>query len=160
MRIPAICSLVLALSLAGCGQLALTGGQGAYTASDGAVSASTAQRMISAYRASHGLSPVTLDPALNRVAQAQARSMAQAGQISHGPRSLSSRLASQGVNPRAAAENVAAGYANLERVMASWRNSSGHNANLLMPQARRMGIALAHAPDSRFKTYWALVVTD
>ena len=126
----------------------------------GPVSASAAQQMISSYRASNGLPPVVVDPALQRVAQAQARSMAQAGAISHGPQPLAYRLASHGVRVRAAAENVAAGYPSLGVVVANWRASSGHNANLLMPEARRIGIAVAHAPGSRFRTYWALVLTD
>ena len=160
MRLAAFAAALFATCLAGCVAEPMGDMQARQPVTSGAISPSAAQQMISSYRASNGLPAVVLDPALQRVAQAQARSMAQAGAISHGPQPLTSRLASHGVRARAAAENVAAGYPSLAGVLASWRASSGHNANLLMPEARRMGIALAHAPGSRFGTYWALVITD
>ena len=59
-----------------------------------------------------------------------------------------------------AVENVSAGYANADAALAGWQRSAGHNANLLDSHMRRMGIAAADAPDTRFKTYWALMMTD
>jgi uncharacterized protein YkwD len=44
--------------------------------------------------------------------------------------------------------------------MAGWRRSPGHNANLLDPQMRRMGVATAYAPGTRYKVYWALVMSN
>jgi uncharacterized protein YkwD len=158
MRLACLILTLTGVGLGGCG-LSPTASTH-YPVVPGEVSASAAQQMISSYRAARGLGPLALDPALQRVAQAQAHSMARAGQISHGPQPFKTRLAAHGAGARAAAENVAAGYPTLERVIASWRRSPGHDANLLMPEARRMGIALAQAPDSRFKTYWALVVAE
>ena len=73
---------------------------------------------------------------------------------------LSARLAAEGLAPRAEAENVSAGYPSFERALSGWQHSPGHDANLLYRPVRRIGIAAASAPGTRFKTYWALVLTD
>lgn len=131
-----------------------------FDASVTALDAASAKTIISSYRAKHGMGPLIVDPALQRAAQAQALSMARAGAISHGPQPLSTRLGSVGVRYSEAAENVSAGYPSLERAIGGWQRSASHNTNLLIPGVRRMGIALAQAPGSRFGTYWALIVAD
>ena len=40
--------------------------------------------------------------------------------------------------------------------MTGWRNSSEHNANLLMKNATRIGVAIAKDPHTRYGVYWAL----
>lgn len=126
-----------------------------------AVDEAEARQIISAYRHAHGLGDVALDPALHAVAQHQAAAMAGANLLSHtvaGP--LPTRLATQGVERRAMVENVSAGYASLASAITGWRRSPAHNANLLFGPIRRMGIAASSAPNTRFKTFWALVMTD
>ena len=126
-----------------------------------AVDQTEAQRIISAYREGQGLGGVMLDPALRRVAQHQADAMASANLLSHtvaGP--LPARLAMERAERRAMVENVSAGYGSLESAIAGWRRSPAHNANLLFRPVHRMGIAAASAPATRFKTFWALVMTD
>ena len=59
-----------------------------------------------------------------------------------------------------AVENVSAGYASADAAIGGWQRSPGHNVNLLDKRMRRMGIAAADAPGTRFKTYWALMMTD
>jgi uncharacterized protein YkwD len=104
---------------------------------------------------------VTLDSTLHRVAQNQADAMARADLLSHSvDGALPGRLAREGAEPRAMVENVSAGYGNLSGAIAGWRHSPAHNANLLFGPVRRMGIAAASAPGTRFKTFWALVMTD
>jgi len=57
-----------------------------------------AATMLSAYRLSHGLGPVRLDPALNAMAQRQADAMVAANEMSHDAAgSFSSRLAAAGM---------------------------------------------------------------
>lgn len=124
------------------------------------VDANAARDMISLYRANNGLAPLVVDPALIRAAQAQADSMARAGQVTHGLTPLGQRLAGQGVTMRAAAENVSAGYYTLAEAFSGWRASKPHNANMLMREARRMGIATAYAPGTKYKVYWALILAD
>ncbi len=110
--------------------------------------------------AQHG-TRVALDPALNRVAQRQADAMARADTLSHTlAGDLSARVAAEGVRRGAEAENVSAGYPSFERALAGWQRSPGHDANLLYRPIRRIGIAAASAPGTRYKTYWALVMTD
>jgi len=38
------------------------------------------------------------------------------------------------------------------------KNSSGHNANLLYPDADLLGVAVAYNENTRYKSYWAMVI--
>ena len=126
-----------------------------------AVNQADARQAISAYRRAHGLAQVELDPALERVAQRQALAMASADELSHTVAgALPARLADGGADRSAAVENVSAGYRSLDSAIAGWRRSPAHKANLLFGPMRRMGIAAASAPDTRFKTFWSLVMTN
>ena len=125
------------------------------------VSQAQAGALVSAYRQDHRLGTVTLDPVLQRVAQAQADAMASANELSHtvaGP--LPSRLAPFGRGRGASVENVSAGYPDFAAALGGWRRSPHHNENLLYPPMRRIGVAGAAAPGTRYKTFWALVMTD
>ena len=125
------------------------------------VDAEAARRAIALYREAHGLDAVALDPALTRVAQRQADAMARADTLSHTlAGELGARVAAEGIKRGAEAENVSAGYASFERALLGWQRSPGHDANLLYRPIRRIGIAAASAPGTRYKTYWALVMTD
>lgn len=118
-------------------------------------------RRISAYREAHHLPPVVLDESLTRIAQAQADAMAGADHLSHEVAgSLDHRLNAAHRRKGYAVENVSAGYATADAVVGGWQRSAGHNANLLYGPMRHMGIAAADAPGTRFKTFWALVMTD
>lgn len=122
---------------------------------------SEVQQRISAYRRAHDLSPVIIDPGLMALAQAQADAMARANHLSHeieGP--LARRLDAAHRPKGYAVENVSAGYASADAAVAGWQRSPGHNLNLLDTKMRRMGIAAADAPGTRYKTYWALMMTD
>ncbi|HYP56724.1 MAG TPA: CAP domain-containing protein [Beijerinckia sp.] len=121
----------------------------------------TARNLISAYRQAHGLSRVTLDGNLEKFAQRQADAMASADHLSHEvDGSLSKRLKGADLARATAVENVSAGYHSVEDVFAGWRHSPGHDANLLDPAMRHMGIAAAVAPATHYKTFWALVMTN
>jgi len=158
-------AIVLALAgaaLAGCAVAPIFGER---PAADGVgpvpVDADAARRTIASYREAHGLGAVDLDPALVRVARRQADSMARANRLSHAVSGdLSARLAAEGLTRRAEAENVSAGYPSFERALLGWERSPRHNDNLLYRPIRRIGIAAASAPGTRYKTFWALVMTD
>jgi len=144
---------LLALGLAGCA------GDWALTPKDAVLASSTndaaeAARLISAYRVSKGLSPVTVDTNLNKAAEHQARAVAAAGRLSHG--SFASRMDDYGVIGYSA-ENLSAGSDSVDGAIGRWKASPGHNSNLLMPQARKIGLARADA-DNRYGRYWALVL--
>ena len=65
--------------------------------------ADAAAALISQYRAAHGLSPVSVDPRLTEAAKAQARTVAEAGTLSHGR--FASRMGAFGIGG-ASAENL------------------------------------------------------
>jgi uncharacterized protein YkwD len=51
------------------------------------------------------------------------------------------------------AENIAMGQSNSDHVMRSWLNSSGHRANILNPNHRKIGIA-AYINTSSRRIFW------
>ena len=118
-----------------------------------------ARDMISLYRRNSGLGALALDENLQRVADAQARDMAQSGDLS-ARGELGDRLAGAGVQTPAAVENVSAGYRTLAEAFSGWRDSAPHNARMLDKRLKRMGIATAYAPGAKYKVYWALVLAD
>ncbi len=123
------------------------------------VMASDYADQISAYRRSHGLSSVQTDSRLNAVALQQARAMASSGTVSHTvDGSFTSRVA--GLRKSKAAENVAAGFTTFAQTLKQWENSVGHRENLLMPGARKVGVASVSNPASPYRMFWAMVITD
>jgi uncharacterized protein YkwD len=116
----------------------------------------TAAALISAFRKSAGLPPVTLDPTLMAIASAQAKKMAGSNSLSHG--NFSRRLQVGGYDAAVAAENIGAGYHNLNEAFAGWRASPHHRANMLKKDVTKMGIAVAYNKSSKFKDFWSLVL--
>lgn len=114
---------------------------------------------ISAYRRAHGLSPVQPDSRLSAVALQQAKAMASSGTISHSAGgSFSSRVAP--LRKSRAAENIAAGFLSFAETLKQWEGSSGHRANLLMPGAKKVGVASVANAQSPYRMFWAMVITD
>lgn len=123
--------------------------------------AAAARDMISLYRRNNGLGGLTLDPALMEQARAQAQTMAARDKLSHElSGSLTARLNGAGFQKSAAVENVSAGYDTMAEVFSGWRQSPSHNANLLAPGMKRMGVAAAYNPKTRYKVFWALVMAN
>lgn len=122
-----------------------------------------ARDAINAYRASKGLRPLVLDARLAQAAKAHAEDLAAKDRISHKGSDASDpwlRVRRTGYVPRLAAENVGAGQASLAEVIKGWKKSSGHNANLLLPDATQMGIALVYNPDVSYQSFWTLVLAS
>ena len=67
-------------------------------------------------------------------------------------------MAEAGFGKTYAAENLGAGPETFDQVLGRWKTSAAHNRNMLMPQAKRVGIARVDAPETRYKRYWALVL--
>jgi uncharacterized protein YkwD len=115
--------------------------------------------MVSRYRREHGLSAVKTDPQLTAIAERQAKAMAASGIMDHDVAgSFSSRIA--GVGTVMAAENIAAGTKSWDETFQIWQHSGGHNANLLLSRADSVGVAVARNDQTRFKTFWALVIAE
>ncbi len=114
---------------------------------------------ISAYRRAHGLPAVKLDSRLNAVALVQARAMAASGNVSHSVGgSFSTRVAA--LRKSRAAENIGAGFLSFTEMLKQWEDSAGHRENLLMPGAKRIGVASVDNPKSPYRKFWAMVITD
>jgi uncharacterized protein YkwD len=115
--------------------------------------------LISQYRREYGLSAVRTDPELTEIAERQAKAMAASGVMDHNVAgSFPSRMA--GVQTSRAAENIAAGTKTLSQTFRMWQTSPGHNANLLQAEADSVGVAVAHNDQTRYKTFWAMVIAD
>ena len=126
-----------------------------------ALDAEAAASIISGYRKNNGLSEVALDPDLTRMAQAQAEAMAKRDKLEHNiKKPFVARLKATGYNAKSAAENIGAGYHTLAEAFSGWRDSPPHRANMLLPNATRMGIAAVPAPGSKYKVYWTLIVAE
>ena len=115
--------------------------------------------MISQYRREHGLSAVKTDPQLTAIAERQAQAMAATGIMDHSVAgSFRSRIA--GARTGAAAENIAVGSKTWAETFRMWQKSPGHNANLLQSEADSVGVAVVRNEQTRWKTYWAMVIAD
>ncbi|MGO4388453.1 CAP domain-containing protein [Microvirga sp. 2YAF29] len=119
------------------------------------VDGAMARDMIGAYRRNNGLGPLTIDPDLQALAEAEAQAMASADKPSSTD-AVKARLSSAGF--AAPGANLSAGYHTLAEAFSGWRESPQHNRVLLDRSATRIGIATAYTPNSKYKVYWALVV--
>jgi uncharacterized protein YkwD len=157
-------ALVLLLAAAGCGSaIEPPAGEPSFyrnlAVSDAKLDAAVAASMISGYRANNGLTPVSVDPELMRLAQAQAQAMASRDKLDHNvSRAFDERLRAHGYRARGAAENISAGYHTLAEAFSGWRDSPPHRANMLLAGASRMGIAAVYSPRSKYKVFWALIL--
>ncbi len=125
----------------------------------GELDAAAAQSMISGYRQNNGLSPVTIDPILTRMALEQAKVMAARDKLDHSAgRPFQDRIRTSGFDAKVAAENISAGYHTLAEAFSGWRDSPQHRANMLLNGATRMGIAAVYAPNSKYKVFWSLIL--
>ena len=112
--------------------------------------------LTNAERALAGVGPVALNPQLSQAAQSYSEVLASSGCFEHtcGPvPRFQDRVELAGyAGWRALAENIAAGYASPEAVVAGWMSSPGHRANMLGPEFSEMGVGLAAG--GRFGAYW------
>ena len=116
-------------------------------------------RLLNEYRASRGLAPVTATPLLNQVAYDHSLAMGTQRFFSHNDPSGGTpftRMAAAGY-PSGVAENIAAGNAGAAATFQQWRNSPGHNTNMLSARARAIGIGRAYVANSQYRYYWTNV---
>jgi uncharacterized protein YkwD len=130
-----------------------------YTATS--LDAARARDLINAYRKTKGLKPLSLDAELTSAAAAHAKDLAKWDRISHYGSDGSNpwdRVKRAGYNAKVAAENVGTGQSSFDEVLKGWKESPGHNRNLLMNDVDNMGIALVREPKTEFKTFWVLAL--
>ncbi len=120
-----------------------------------------ARDLINQYRSENGLKPLRLNAALTDAAKEHSRDLAKWDRISHYGSDGSNpwdRVKRTGYKPKLAAENVGTGQASFDEVLRGWKESPGHNKNLLLSDAREMGLALVQDPKTEFKSFWTLVI--
>lgn len=123
--------------------------------------AEKARDLINQYRAQNKLKPLKLNAELSAAAKAHSTDLAKWDRISHFGSDGSNpwdRVKRTGYNARLAAENVGTGQVTIDEVFKGWKESPGHNKNLLLADAEHMGIALVHDSKTEFKTFWTLVL--
>jgi uncharacterized protein YkwD len=126
---------------------------------DVSVDAEAAASMISGYRRNNGLSPVSVDPELMRMASEQANAMAAHDKMEHDVGApFRDRIHNSPFRNAVAVENISAGYHTLAEAFSGWRDSPPHRANMLNAGVTRLGIAAVYAPKSKYKVFWALIL--
>ena len=126
---------------------------------DPADSADVVESIVKAHnarRAKAGLPPLFASPVLEASAMEHARDMADRRKMSHRGGDASSpfdRMKRQGYAFRAAAENVAYGFDDVESVMSGWMKSPGHRRNIL-GNFSEIGVGRAIARDGA--SYWCV----
>jgi len=111
--------------------------------------------LVNAERAKAGLSPVTLNAELSRMATIKAEDMRDNHYFSHESPTYGSpfdMMSSFGIKYSYAGENIAAGQKTPDEVMKGWMNSPGHKANILNEHYTQIGIGVAKG--GSYGTYW------
>jgi uncharacterized YkwD family protein len=94
-------------------------------------------------RAKHGLSALTLDTELSKVAKAKSQDMSTNNYFDHNSPTYGSpfdMMKKFGISYKAAGENIAKGQKTPEEVVQAWMNSEGHRANILSNKFTHIGV--------------------
>ncbi|WP_226658396.1 SafA/ExsA family spore coat assembly protein [Pseudalkalibacillus hwajinpoensis] len=106
-------------------------------------------------RAKNGLSPLTWNWQVARVARYKSSDMRDKNYFSHQSPTYGSpfsMLENFGVSYRSAGENIAAGQATPEEVVKAWMNSEGHRKNILNPGYTQIGVG--YVTGGSYGYYW------
>ena len=116
-------------------------------------------------RRDHGLDVLRQNAALSRAARAYAHRMAELDFFDHVDPDgdlLPDRLDAVGYPYRTAGENLAAGRARPDRVVADWMASDGHRYNLLRDDVAELGLGYAVDQErlgpTGYRHYWVMLV--
>jgi len=99
--------------------------------------------LVNEIRAQHGLSPLTENWQLSRVARYKSQDMANNNYFSHISPTYGSpfqMMKQFGITYRSAGENIAQGYSTAQAVVNAWMNSPGHRANILNSSYTQIGV--------------------
>lgn len=130
------------------------------SAGNGTGASSSASANINNIRTGNGLSGLVSDSTLERAAGQQAAYMAKAGRMVHTTgwgKSFEARVKDNEIHG-AAAENIAMGRMDIDRLFAMWMASPPHRRNMLDARFKRYGLAYAEAKGGSGERYWALVL--
>jgi hypothetical protein len=114
--------------------------------------------LINTYRQQNGCGTLAISAALDRAAVWMSTDMGQKRYFSHTDslgRAFRTRLTAFGYPTNTySGENIAAGNATASATFQQWKNSPGHNANMLNANYRAMGIARVYTAGSPYSWYW------
>lgn len=116
--------------------------------------------LVNQARTQAGLTRLTEDPVLGRVALAYSQRMANEnfyGHVDPQGKQVSDRIAAAGYLAQMSAENIARGQPDPATVVEGWLNSPGHRANIMNPQLRAIGAGYAFTPTPPYSHYWTHV---
>ncbi|QKC97490.1 CAP domain-containing protein [Mesorhizobium sp. NZP2298] len=145
--------LAALVGLAACSTVSLPTGQGAGVSS-------SATGTLASLRATAGLGPLVPDTQLEQAALQQAGYMASRERMSHTTgwgKDFASRVKDNGI-AGAAAENIAEGRFDQQKLFDIWAHSPGHRRNMLDPRFTRFGLAYVRDGRDSSLRYWALVL--
>lgn len=100
-------------------------------------------RLVNEIRKNYGLSELTANWELSRVARYKSQDMHDKKYFSHTSPTYGSpfnMMKSFGITYRTAGENIAMGYRTPQAVVDGWMNSSGHRANILNSSFKQIGV--------------------
>ena len=106
---------------------------------------------INKYRKENGLNELYYHPTLQRAGQWMSNDMSSHKNLSHTDslgRAVGTRLKDCGLSENSWGENISEGYQNVPKAFEAWKNSPGHNVNML-GNFTHMGIAESN-------TFWTL----
>ena len=100
-------------------------------------------RLVNKIRVENGLSELSQDWQLSRIARFKSQDMKDKNYFSHESPTYGSpfeMMKSFGITYRYAAENIAKGQTSAQNVVNAWMNSSGHRKNILNPYFTKIGV--------------------
>lgn len=100
-------------------------------------------RLVNVERAKQGLSPLTIDWELSRVAKYKSQDMHDKNYFSHTSPTYGSpfdMMKKFGISYTAAGENIAKGQKTAAAVVNAWMNSEGHRANIMSTKYTHIGV--------------------
>lgn len=113
--------------------------------------------LINKYRAQNGLGRLVASPTLTSSSKWMSQDMASRSYFSHTDsmgRSPFTRMAAFAYNfSTYMGENIAAGFSDAQSTFVQWRNSPAHNANMLNPGFRAIGIGRGNGRGA-YGWYW------
>lgn len=127
------------------------------------VSIAEAMQKLNAMRAERDLPLLTPNATLQKVAEEQARLMADNANVAHTAapeQTLHTRLRRMGFGG-GAGENLAGGPPTLDSAIAGWLKSPSHHKTMVNPDYVQFGIAIERGPSTAYNTYgtyWALLM--
>ena len=117
-------------------------------------------RLVNEIRVQNGLSALTYNWELSRVARYKSQDMVDNRYFSHTSPTYGTpfqMIRSFGLSYRSAGENIAYGQSSPEKVMEGWMNSSGHRANILNSSYTSIGVGCYQGAGGTL--YWTQLFT-